>query len=108
MKACKSCPQGVLQFGPNWACFADQLPFGGTVSPIMIRPVKEQIEHDRVIRVLDHLLRKKYFAVDANVGDGKKGSFKVGLIRSEYGIGIAKKTMAAARWGRSVPMFLTM
>ncbi len=49
------------------------------MSPIMIRPVKEQIEHDRVIRALDHLFRRKYFAVDANVGDEKKASFKAGL-----------------------------
>jgi hypothetical protein len=45
--------------------------------PILVRPVREQIEHDRVIRQLQSKWRKK-FKVDANPGDERSGSIKVG------------------------------
>jgi hypothetical protein len=37
------------------------------VSPILVRPVREQLEHDRVIRLL-HLRYKRRFAVGINLG----------------------------------------
>lgn len=37
------------------------------MSPILIRPVREQLEHDRIIRVLQSRLRRR-FEVAANVG----------------------------------------
>ena len=45
--------------------------------PILVRPVREQIEHDRVIRQLQSKWRKK-FKVDANPGDERSGGIKVG------------------------------
>jgi hypothetical protein len=45
--------------------------------PILVRPVREQLEHDRVIRLLQDKWRKKY-DVQANVGDGRQASIKVG------------------------------
>jgi hypothetical protein len=36
---------------------------GGLVSPILVRPVREQLEHDRVIRLLQAKYRRKYDAV---------------------------------------------
>ena len=34
------------------SCLVFRLPAGGHVSPILVRPVREQLEHDRVIRLL--------------------------------------------------------
>ena len=47
------------------------------MSPILIRPVREQIEHDRIIRVLHARLRKD-FDVEANVGDDRRAALRVG------------------------------
>lgn len=47
------------------------------MSPILIRPVREQIEHDRIIRVLQARLRKE-FAVEANLGDERRVPVRVG------------------------------
>ena len=44
---------------------------------ILIRPVREQLEHDRVIRLLQAKYKRK-FDVVANVGDEKLASIKVG------------------------------
>ena len=44
---------------------------------ILVRPVREQLEHDRVIRLLQAKWKKK-FDVDANVGEDRNGSVKVG------------------------------
>ena len=38
------------------------------MSPILVRPIREQFEHDRVIRVLQLRLRRR-FAVRVNIGD---------------------------------------
>lgn len=46
------------------------------MSPILIRPVREQLEHDRVIRLLLGKWRKKYEAA-ANPGDERNASLKV-------------------------------
>ncbi len=39
-----------------------------SVSPILLRPIREQLEHDRVIRLLVVRLRRRY-AVGTNLGD---------------------------------------
>jgi hypothetical protein len=46
------------------------------VSPILIRPVREQLEHDRVIRLLLGKWRKKYEAA-ANPGDERNTPLKI-------------------------------
>lgn len=47
------------------------------MSPILIRPVREQLEHDRVIRLLQAKWKRKY-DVQINVGDEQNASIKVG------------------------------
>src|SRR6185436_934624 len=49
----------------------------GRVSPIFVRPVREQLEHDRLIRFLQIKYRKK-FEVAANVGEEVANPLKVG------------------------------
>lgn len=55
---------------------------GGIVSPILIRPVREQIEHDRVIRVIHARLRGE-FDVESNLGDDRRASLRIGQ-RTHY------------------------
>ena len=38
------------------------------MSPILVRPVREQLEHDRVIRLLQAKLKRKH-DVAINIGD---------------------------------------
>ena len=38
------------------------------MSPVLLRPIREQIEHDRVIRLLQGRLRRRH-AVSTNIGD---------------------------------------
>ena len=45
--------------------------------PILIRPVREQLEHDRLIRLLQAKMKRK-FEVLANPGDEQNGSVKAG------------------------------
>ncbi|MGE3842091.1 MAG: hypothetical protein AB7I50_10925 [Vicinamibacterales bacterium] len=45
--------------------------------PILVRPVREQLEHDRVIRLLQAKWKKQY-DVEANVGDERRTSLKIG------------------------------
>jgi hypothetical protein len=47
------------------------------LSPILVRPVREQLEHDRVIRLLQAKLKRKH-DVAANVGDEQSASVKIG------------------------------
>lgn len=47
------------------------------MSPIFVRPVREQLEHDRLIRFLQNKYKKK-FDVAANVGDEQLASVKIG------------------------------
>jgi hypothetical protein len=47
---------------------------------ILIRPVREQFEHDRVIRELELKLKRRY-GVEANVGDDRKAPIKSGGIQ---------------------------
>lgn len=49
------------------------------MSPILIRPVREQLEHDRVIRLLQLRLRRK-FDVAANIGADQVAPVKIGRL----------------------------
>lgn len=46
------------------------------MAPILVRPVREQLEHDRVIRLLQAKWRRKYNA-EANPGDEQNAVLKV-------------------------------
>lgn len=52
------------------------------MSPILIRPVREQIEHDRIIRVLHARLRSQYH-VESNLGDDRQATLRIGQ-RTHY------------------------
>ena len=47
------------------------------MSPILVRPVREQLEHDRVIRLLQAKLKRKH-DVAANVADEQNAGVKIG------------------------------
>jgi hypothetical protein len=47
------------------------------VSPIFVRPVREQLEHDRLIRFLQNKYKRKYDA-QINVGDERVAPVKIG------------------------------
>lgn len=47
------------------------------MSPILVRPVREQLEHDRVIRLLQAKLKRKY-DVAVNIGDDQAAGLKIG------------------------------
>jgi hypothetical protein len=47
------------------------------VSPILVRPVREQLEHDRVIRLLQARWRRRFDAA-INVGDERTAPVKIG------------------------------
>jgi hypothetical protein len=46
------------------------------VSPILVRPVREQLEHDRIIRLLQAKSRRKY---DAGMNPGAEQNVSVGI-----------------------------
>lgn len=48
------------------------------MSPILIRPVREQLEHDRLIRFLQNKLKKKTSDVTANAGEERIIALKIG------------------------------
>jgi len=48
------------------------------VSPILVRPVREQLEHDRIIRMLQARLKRRH-DVAINVGDEQLAGVKVGV-----------------------------
>jgi hypothetical protein len=48
------------------------------VTPIFVRPVREQLEHDRLIRFLQTRYKRK-FDVSFNVGDQQLGAVKLGV-----------------------------
>jgi hypothetical protein len=50
------------------------------VSPILVRPVREQLEHDRVIRLLQVKLKRKHEVI-ANIGDDQTTSVKIGQLQ---------------------------
>ena len=43
------------------------------MSPIVLRPIREQFEHNRMIRLLQIRLRRKY-AVDINIEDEREAT----------------------------------
>jgi hypothetical protein len=47
------------------------------VSPILVRPVREQLEHDRIIRLLQVRLKRRH-DIAANVGDEQTAGVRVG------------------------------
>jgi hypothetical protein len=47
------------------------------LSPILVRPVREQLEHDRVIRLLQARLKRKH-DVAINIGDEQTAGIKIG------------------------------
>jgi len=47
------------------------------LSPILVRPVREQLEHDRIIRLLQAKLKRKH-DVAVNTGDEQAAPIKVG------------------------------
>ncbi len=47
------------------------------MSPILVRPVREQLEHDRIIRLLQTRLKRKH-DIAINVGDEQAAGVKVG------------------------------
>jgi hypothetical protein len=47
------------------------------VSPILVRPVREQLEHDRIIRLLQTRLKRKH-DIAINVGDDRAAGVTIG------------------------------
>jgi hypothetical protein len=50
------------------------------VSPILVRPVREQLEHDRVIRLLLVKLKRKHDVV-ANIGEDQTVPVRIGQVQ---------------------------
>jgi hypothetical protein len=50
------------------------------VSPILVRPVREQLEHDRVIRLLQVRLKRRHEVI-ANIGEDQSTPVKIGLLQ---------------------------
>jgi hypothetical protein len=50
------------------------------VSPILVRPVREQLEHDRVIRILQVKLKRKHDVV-ANIGEDQTVPVRIGQVQ---------------------------
>jgi hypothetical protein len=50
------------------------------VSPILVRPVREQLEHDRVIRLLQVKLKRRHDVV-ANIGADQTVPVKIGQVQ---------------------------
>ena len=50
------------------------------MSPILVRPVREQLEHDRVIRLLQERLKKRHDVV-ANIGPDQTVPVKIGSVQ---------------------------
>ena len=61
-----------LGWGPLWLypCYSRDF-----VSPILIRPVREQLEHDRIIRLLQARFRRRF---DAGINPGAEQAVPVG------------------------------
>jgi len=50
------------------------------VSPILVRPVREQLEHDRVIRLLQVKLKRKHDVV-SNIGEDQTVPVRIGQVQ---------------------------
>jgi hypothetical protein len=48
------------------------------LSPILVRPVREQLEHDRIIRLLQAKLKRKHDVV-INAGDEQTAGIRIGV-----------------------------
>lgn len=57
-------------------CYHSGFP-GGFLSPILVRPVREQLEHDRIIRLLQAKLKRKH-EVAINTGDEQAAAIRIG------------------------------
>src|SRR5262249_31534991 len=57
-------------------CYHSGFP-GGILSPILVRPVREQLEHDRIIRLLQAKLKRKH-EVAINAGDEQAAGVRIG------------------------------
>jgi hypothetical protein len=51
-------------------------PLGGDVSPILVRPVREQLEHDRVIRLLPGRYKRRF---DVGINPGAEQNAAIGV-----------------------------
>lgn len=56
------------------------VPRGGHVSPILVRPVREQLEHDRVIRLLQVRLKRRA-DVAINIGEQQTVPVRIGQVQ---------------------------
>jgi hypothetical protein len=79
--------RGCIQRRPKPATLAGyfQVSFtyfraGGYVSPILVRPVREQLEHDRVIRLLSVRLKRRHDVV-TNIGEDQTVPVKIGQVQ---------------------------
>lgn len=50
------------------------------MSPILVRPIREQLEHDRVIRLLQTRLKRRH-EVQANIGEEQTVPVKIGQVQ---------------------------
>jgi hypothetical protein len=50
------------------------------VSPILVRPVREQLEHDRVIRLLQARLKRRH-DVTTNIGEDQTAPVRIGQVQ---------------------------
>ena len=53
---------------------------GGQVSPILVRPVREQLEHDRIIRILAVRLKRRGEVV-TNIGEDQTVPVRIGQVQ---------------------------
>jgi len=70
---------------------------GDYVSPILLRPIREQFEHNRVIRLLQARLRRRY-AVGVNLGDEPEATG----VRSRTGLVYPDLVLTTTTGGRRV------
>src|SRR5688500_18865675 len=70
----------VTMRGSFPAPFTAPSPPGGQVSPILVRPVREQLEHDRVIRLLQIKLKRRA-DVAINIGEQQTVPVKIGQVQ---------------------------
>ena len=74
---------------------------GGQVSPILVRPVREQLEHDRVIRLLQVKLKRKHDVVDEyRRGPDGSGAHRPGADFSRPGADVRRSRQEADGDGR--------
>ena len=68
----------MARFGARRAAPAGRVPPKTSV-PIVIRPIREQFEHDRVIRQLQSRYKKRRYTVAINPGNTEETSIKTGV-----------------------------